>query len=92
MSGALSGNRCFSLLIDLLLSGGYKLGDADDRYQDKEYDGLGLSRALGVGGVGVDDVQRQHLRCLDNIAVSQCSERRATGKGKVLVIELKAVG
>lgn len=72
-------------------SGGH-VGNADDRNQDKEHNCLGLSGAFGVGGVGVDDVQSQHFRGLDDVAVSQRLKGRAAREGQVLVIELEAVG
>ena len=51
-----------------------------------------ISAVLGSCGVGVDDVQSQHFRGLDDVAVSQRLKGRAAREGQVLVIELEAVG
>ena len=80
------------LLLNLLVSAGFELENAYDAHEYEEHDGLGLAGTLGVGGIGVDDVERQHFRRLDDTAVGQRLERRTARQGQVLVIELEAVG
>ena len=75
------------LLLHLLIMGGFHRENTDNGYQNEEHDGLGLSHALGFQGVGIDDVQGQHFRGVDDSVVGA-----TVGQGQVLVVELEGVG